>query len=376
MNDRELLQLIFLPGFSTAEKITSVSGRGVGMDVVKTNIEKIGGTVDIQSEPEQSTTVKLKIPLTLAIIPALMVTSGGDRYAIPQVSLLELVRLEGENARRAIEMFHGTPVYRLRGSLLPVVYLNRLLQVNCQHPDPSANVVHIVVLQVDHHAFGLVVDGVSDTEEIVVKPLAQQLKMIPLFAGAAIMGDGRVALILDVFGIARSAGVISEVHKRSLAHKEVRTENSAEPCQTLLLVELNPGHRLAVPLPLVTRLEEFPLRAVQKTAYGEVVWYRGQILPLIHLSAVLPGAVREPVNIPKDALQVVVYSEGGRCVGLVVDHILDAVETSTEVQYFAHRPGILGSMMLQQRVTDLLDLRGIVRAADPGLLEPVVAGKA
>jgi two-component system chemotaxis sensor kinase CheA len=281
-----------------------------------------------------------------------MVTSGGDRYAIPQVSLLELVRLEGENARRAIEMFHGTPVYRLRGSLLPVVYLNRLLQVNCQHPDPSANVVHIVVLQVDHHAFGLVVDGVSDTEEIVVKPLAQQLKMIPLFAGAAIMGDGRVALILDVFGIARSAGVISEVHKRSLAHKEVRTENSAEPCQTLLLVELNPGHRLAVPLPLVTRLEEFPLRAVQKTAYGEVVWYRGQILPLIHLSAVLPGAVREPVNIPKDALQVVVYSEGGRCVGLVVDHILDAVETSTEVQYFAHRPGILGSMMLQQRVTD------------------------
>ncbi len=201
LTERELLQLIFLPGFSTAERVTHVSGRGVGMDVVKTNIEKIGGAVDVLSRPGQGTTVKIKIPLTLAIIPALIVGSGGDRYAIPQVSLLELVRLDGDKARRGFEQIHGVPVYRLRGNLLPLVFLHRELRVEPARPQAEMGPVHVAVLQAGERPFGLVVEAVSDTEEIVVKPLSKHFKGLPLFAGATIMGDGRVALILDILGL-------------------------------------------------------------------------------------------------------------------------------------------------------------------------------
>jgi two-component system, chemotaxis family, sensor kinase CheA len=198
MTEREIFNLIFLPGFSTAAKITNVSGRGVGMDVVKTNVERIGGTVDVQSTFGQGTTIRVKIPLTLAIIPALVVTCGGDRYAIPQVSLLELVRLEADEAGKKIELVHGSPVYRLRGRLLPLVYLNQELKLA---PDVRAasngdGAVNIVVLRADERQFGLVVDKINDTEEIVVKPLRKQLKTVKTFAGSSIMGDGKVALIL------------------------------------------------------------------------------------------------------------------------------------------------------------------------------------
>ncbi len=233
MAEREALNLIFLPGFSTAAKVSNISGRGVGMDVVKTNIEKIGGTVDLHSQPGRGTTIKIKIPLTLAIIPALVVTSGGDRYAIPQVSLLELVRLDGEQARKGIERIHGAPVYRLRGHLLPLVYLNRQLGVESRRGDAADEAVNIVVLQAGERHFGLVVDGINDTEEIVVKPLGKQLKGVSVFAGATIMGDGQVALILDVLGIAQSAGVISEARDRGLTGVTARRssrETSGKPC--------------------------------------------------------------------------------------------------------------------------------------------------
>ncbi|HBL13334.1 MAG TPA: chemotaxis protein CheA, partial [Cyanobacteria bacterium UBA11162] len=234
MNGQEALNLIFLPSFSTAETITNISGRGVGMDVVRTNIEKISGTVDVSSRVGQGTTFKLKIPLTLAIIPTLIITSGGDRYAIPQVNLLELVRLEGEQAKQSIEMFHGTPVYRLRGRLLPLVYLNHELKLDSRNQrneqqeigefsSPSLahfltldnggqttknrqlttdnDSINIIVLQATDKPFGLVVDAINDTQEIVVKPLGKQLKSLACFAGATIMGDGKVALILDVQGL-------------------------------------------------------------------------------------------------------------------------------------------------------------------------------
>jgi two-component system chemotaxis sensor kinase CheA len=192
MSEREVYNLLFLPGFSTAEKVTNVSGRGVGMDVVKTNIEKIGGSVDILSDPGQNTTLKIKIPLTLAIIPALIVTSAGERFAIPQVSLLELVRLEAEQARHGIEMLYGTPIYRLRGQLLPLAYLNKELKLAAPAAHTAGehaadSVVNIVVLQADGRQFGLVVDEINDTEEIVVKPLGKQLKGLTCFAGATIM---------------------------------------------------------------------------------------------------------------------------------------------------------------------------------------------
>jgi two-component system chemotaxis sensor kinase CheA len=357
MGDRELLGLIFLPGFSTAEKITNVSGRGVGMDVVKTNIEKIGGTVDIHSKLGHGTTLKIKIPLTLAIIPALVVSSGNERYAIPQVSLLELVRLEAEQAKRAIESIHGAPVYRLRGNLLPLAYLSRELGHEAL-PDDEA--VNIVVLQADGRQFGLVVEGINDTEEIVVKPLGKQLKSIATFAGATIMGDGKVALILDVLGLAQRARVVSEVHDRAIAdkHDSATTDVDTSELRTLLILGAGDNGRLAVPLDLVDRLEEIPQDSIEHSAEQEVVQYRGQILPLVRLSDVLGTPRPEETDRP---LHVVVATEQGRTVGIVVDRILDIVEDKLEIRRGVSRHGLLGSAVIQNKVTDLLDVRGIVR---------------
>jgi two-component system chemotaxis sensor kinase CheA len=385
MGDREAFNLIFLPGFSTAEKITNVSGRGVGMDVVKTNIEKIGGSVDVLSESNAGSTIKIKIPLTLAIIPALVVTSGNERFAIPQVSLLELVRLEAEEAQTAIEMLYGAPVYRLRGQLLPLAYLNKELELAAREESAArttgntscsadgtarsaglqtdTDAVNIVVLQADGRQFGLVVDEINDTEEIVVKPLGKQLKGITCFAGATIMGDGRVALILDVLGLAQHANVINEVRDRSMADKARADQRSSER-QTLLLFDVARGGRMAIPLSMVARLEEFPRNQIERSGAQEVVQYRGQILPLIRVSNYVQAAAGADAE-KTDLMQVVVYSEQGRSVGLVVGSINDIVEEAVTVKRDAIGDGILGSAVIQDKVTDLLDVTAVIRAADP-----------
>ena len=390
ISDREAMNLIFLPGFSTAEQVTNLSGRGVGMDVVKTNIEKIGGSVDLFSEAGQGTTLKIKIPLTLAIIPALIVTSGGgsERFAIPQVNLLELVRLEGEQVRKGIESLYGSPVYRLRGRLLPIIYLKQVLAGRQKSPAPvefgPANdrlpgeglgaeneSVNIVVLQADGRQFGVVVEEINDTEEIVVKPLGKQLKGIACFAGATIMGDGQVALILDVLGLAQEARMISETRDRALTEKPEEPARRDER-QTLLLFNAGENARLAIPLSTVARLEEFPLKTIERAGGQEVVQYRGQILPLIQVSQYLPQPGREPVR--PDPVQVVVYSESGRSVGLVVSQINDIVHEVVTVRRESSRQGILGSAVIQDRVTDLLDVPKIIRAADPDFYREPKAG--
>jgi two-component system chemotaxis sensor kinase CheA len=379
LTEREITNLIWLPGFSTAEKVTNVSGRGVGMDVVKTNIEKIGGTVDVQSKPGQGSTVRMKIPLTLAIIPALIVTTDGDRYAIPQVSLLELVRLEGEQARKGIELVNAAPVYRLRGRLLPLVYLHRELKtgVNAQDAAPgqaaagtngNSQNANIVVLRADDRQFGLVVDEINDTEEIVVKPLSKQLKSINTYAGATIMGDGRVALILDVLGLAQRANVVSEVRDRALTGKEgIQTVGAGgNQRNAVLLFQYGESGRMAVDLALVARLEEFSRDAIEVADGQEVVQYRGQIMPLIRVSEVLESQRGQAVETVQDSLHVVVYSDQGRSVGLVVDRILDIVEESFVLERQAGRKGVLGSAVIQKRVTDVLDVPGLIAAAGRG----------
>jgi two-component system chemotaxis sensor kinase CheA len=398
MSDHEALNLVFVPGFSTAEKVSNVSGRGVGMDVVKTNIEKIGGTVDLQSQPGESTTIKIKIPLTLAIIPALIVTSGGDRFAIPQVSLLELVRLEGEQARQQIEFIHSAPVYRLRGQLLPLVYLNKELKLDAgpssgppgetlAGPRPEAlsrgnngtptggqdarpsllsDAVSIVVLQADGHPFGLVVDEINDTEEIVVKPLGKQLKGVACFAGATIMGDGRVALILDVMGLAQRASVVAEVRDRTLLENAAQARKKTDARQTLLLFDAGQGSRMAIPLSMVARLEEFPPSSVEHSGAQEVVQYRGQILPLIRVSKYVPAVSAAAAADNQQPMQVVVYSEEGRSVGLIVGRISDIVQEAITVKRHACGNGLFGSVVIQDKVTDLLDVQAVIRAADPG----------
>ncbi len=380
MSERDVFNLIFLPGFSTAEKVTNVSGRGVGMDVVRTNVERIGGSVDVQSTPGQGTTVKVKIPLTLAIIPALVVTCAGDRYAIPQVSLLELVRLEGEKVGKAIELVHGAPVYRLRGRLLPLVYLNRELKVAANEEGTAAGsgktndeAVNIVVLQADERQFGLVVDQINDTEEIVVKPLRKQLKTIKTFAGSSIMGDGKVALILDVLGLAQRASVIAETRDRMMTDRVTQFEDKGVEKQTFLLF-VGPGDsRMAIPLSTLARLEEFPVKQVEMSGSQWVTQYRGQILPLIRLSVMMeerraklralqaaaPAADAQPV-------QVLVLNHEGHSFGLVVEQILDIVDDRAEVKSAATRESVLYSVVIGDRVTELLDIPSILRRADLG----------
>jgi len=325
----------------------------------------------LQSQPGKGTTLKIKIPLTLAIIPALIVTSSGDRFAIPQVSLLELVRLEGEQAKKGIEHIHGAPVYRLRGNLLPLVYLDQELDNERRAGHTEHEAINIVVLQADDRQFGLVVEGINDTEEIVVKPLGKLLKGVPVFAGATIMGDGKVALILDVLGIAQRASVVSEHRDRTLADLGAKSLDKGSDSQTLLLLGMGRNRRAAIPLSMVARLEEMSAANVERADGQEVVQYRGQILPLIRLSSVL-GV--EDAEGSADPMQVVVYSERGRSVGLVVDRILDIVETSLEAQRATARDGIVASAVIQQHVTDLLNVHGIIRAADASFFDPAVAG--
>ncbi|HEX8325410.1 MAG TPA: chemotaxis protein CheW [Tepidisphaeraceae bacterium] len=365
MSEREAVHLVFAPGFSTAEKITNVSGRGVGMDVVKTNIEKIGGTVDIQSRVGEGTTLRIKIPLTLAIIPALIVTSGGERFAIPQVSLLELVRLEEKEA--GIELINGTPLYRLRGNLLPLLYLNRQLKLTNASKASGEN---IVVLRAGERQFGLVVDQINDTEEIVVKPLGKQLKSQAVFAGTTIMGDGGVALILDVLGIAQSANVMSQ-HTDANARTAVHQNGAASADKrTLLLFRLRDEERMAVPLSAVARLEEFDRAKIEHAGNQFVVQYRGKIMPLINLSEVLGDrrakarmSRRKKTESAAAKAQVVVYTHQGQNVGLLVEWIVDVIDEQIDVETSGVRPGVLGTAIIKGNVTELLDVSAIVQKA-------------
>jgi two-component system chemotaxis sensor kinase CheA len=370
LSDREALNLIFQPGFSTAQTVTNVSGRGVGMDVVKSHIEKIGGVVDLLSRPGEGATVKIKIPLTLAIIPGLVITSGnqrsaprtgsgaGERFVIPQVSLVELIRLEDQIASSQIELIHGTPVYRRRGSLLPIAYLNDILDLE---PAREGTAVNIVVLQAEDRQFGLVVDGINDTQEIVVKPLGKQLKGLSVYAGATIMGDGRVALILDVLGIGQRSGVLAESREQTRAASEQKVHSGIEQ-QRLLLFRAGSFERMAVPLSLVARLEEFAQSAIEHASGGQVVQYRNRILPLVPLRDVLEGGAAGQDQ-GSDPIQVVVFNDGERSVGLVVDQILDVAEEAVTVRQKSARKGLLGSAVVGKRVTDFLDLNYVIQAA-------------
>jgi len=327
MSDREALQLIFLPGFSTAEQVTNVSGRGVGMDVVRTNVERTGGSIDVQSEVGQGTTIRLKIPLTLAIIPALSVTSGGERFAIPQVSLVELVRLERGQSATGIETLYGRPVYRLRGRLLPLASLRTELRLDDAGTEAaSGDVTNIIVLQADGREFGLIVDAVNDTEEIVVKPLGRQLKDATVFAGATIMGDGKVALILDAMGIAHRAGVVEASRERRTA-ADLAVISDAERPQELLLFTAG-GRRFAIPIGLATRLEEFPRDRVERAGSRDVVQYRGGLLPLVRVADVIGG--NPPREDARDTISVVVASAAEELSATAQQMSVNSEETSSQ----------------------------------------------
>ena len=371
-SDREMLNVIFLPGFSTAEAVSNISGRGVGMDVVRTNIEGIGGSVEVQTVLGAGTTFRVKIPLTLAIVPALVVSVGGDRYAIPQVSLIELVRLdahqspEGATVISGIEWVQGLPVHRLRGQLLPLVFLRDVFEndvfdeVTESEPRESFN---IVVVQADDHQFGLVVDDISDTAEIVVKPLGRLLKNADTFAGATIMGDGRVALILDVMGIANRIGITTSERRGSRAATGADATDASGTWRRLLLFSLGERH-LGLPLEAVARLEEFSPADVEMSGHRAVVQYRGEIMHLIDLGDELgmPSA-----RVEGQPMQVVVYTDSNSSVGLVVDQIFDIVEEHVDVTESADSHGIAGTAVIHGQVTDVIAVKQILRSAVPAI---------
>jgi two-component system, chemotaxis family, sensor kinase CheA len=365
MNDQEAMNLIFLPGFSTADTITSISGRGVGMDVVKTNIERIGGKVSIYTERGRGTTFKIRIPLTLAILPALVVSSSAERYAIPQVNVLELVRLEGDEARKKIERIHEAAVYRLRGELLPLISLNAELSGengaagSSVWIDRIGDAANIVVLQADGRKFGLMVDDVIDTQEIVVKPLGKQLRSISIFAGATIMGDGRVALILDALAFAVHAQVLAESHNATPVGETAIAP--AETTEALLLFSGPDDRRMAVRLSQAMRLEEFERKSLERAGDRNVVQYRGDIMPLVRLSELL--ALHRPHTGTDDracnadeTIQTIVYSKNGRRLGVVVDRIVDTIEEALGNLGAESSGRAATSAVIQGRVTEILDL--------------------
>ncbi|GAA1794919.1 chemotaxis protein CheA [Planosporangium flavigriseum] len=356
MERREILNLVFRAGFSTAEKVTNVSGRGVGMDVVKTNIERIGGAVDVDSTLGEGTTWRLTIPLTLAIIQALTVECGPERYAIPQVAVHELVYLDGQNGR-VIEHAMGAQVYRLRGKLLPLVRLDETLGLPMSSGDRD---VYVAVLQAEGRKFGLVVDRVLNTEEVVVKALSSRFKEIGMYAGATLLGDGRVALILDVPSLARRAHLNMGAVER--AQQELDAVTGTHDNVDRLLIAGVGERRVAIPLDMVTRLEEFPLERFERVGAREVVQYRDQILPVLRLAQML-GVYSEGEQ--ASSVPVVVYTERGRSVALAVDRIVDIVEDVVGAERDFGDDGLKGSAVIQQRVTELLDVRRAIMAADP-----------
>ncbi len=344
MTDQQIQQFIFRAGFSTASQVTSVSGRGVGMDVVRTNIEKIGGTIELKSVAGKGSSFIIKIPLTLAIVSALIVECAGERFAIPQISVVELVRA-AENSENRIERLHDTPVLRLRNRLLPLVSLQDLLRLGA--PREASSETFIVVAQVGTYSFGIIVDRVFDTEEIVVKPVAPILRDITMFSGNTILGDGSVIMILDPNGIAAASGEKTVEEGGVREQVAARAEKGGEKTSLLLFRAGGEGPK-AVPLALVARLEEVELQKIEESNGKPVVQYRGKLMPLVTID---PG-----YRLGKEGRQpVLVFADGERNMGLVVDEILDIVEEQLTVELAAERQGYIGSAIVAGKATDVID---------------------
>jgi two-component system chemotaxis sensor kinase CheA len=347
MSEHDVLRFIFRPGFSTAQQITSVSGRGVGMDVVKTNIERIGGTIELRSKEGRGTTFTIKIPLTLAIVSALIVQAGGERFAIPQIGVVELVRVGDEHeGNTRIEMIKDAPVLRLRDRLLPLVSLSSLLRLR---DAPVGGLKgYVVVMQVGANVFGIVVDRVFDTEEIVVKPVAPILRHITMFSGNTILGDGSVIMILDPNGVARGAGITAEDRVEDQQTMSVAVGIRSDSSTSLLLFRAGDQTPKAVPLGLVARLEDIPVERIEMSGGTPVVQYRGQLMPMVPIA----GHWEAPAS---GRQAVLVFTEGQRTMGLMVDEILDVVEEPLLIHPGSDRLGYLGSAVIAERVTDVID---------------------
>jgi two-component system, chemotaxis family, sensor kinase CheA len=347
MSEAQIQRFIFAPGFSTAQKVTSVSGRGVGMDVVRANIDEIGGTIDVKSVLGKGTRFSIKLPLTLAIVSALIVESAGDRFAIPQLAVVELVRVRSDSEHR-IEHIKDAAVLRLRNKLLPLVHLKILLKID-GGADCQAENGFIVVTQVGSQTFGIVVDAVFHTEEIVVKPMSSKLRHIPLFAGNTILGDGSVIMIIEPNGIAQSIGNVVIERDGAGAGQDADQHDDDPGMESMLVFRAGSPQPRAVLLSLVTRLEEIDVRKIETSNGRSLVQYRGQLMPLI--------PVNGDVHIKSTGKQpLLVFSDEGRSMALVVDEIVDIVEQRLDIELVSQRPGVLGSALIRGQATEVIDI--------------------
>ncbi|MCE5266914.1 MAG: chemotaxis protein CheW [Planctomycetaceae bacterium] len=369
LGDRESLRLIFRPGFSTADQLTNISGRGVGMDVVRTNIERLGGTVDVDSRVGQGTGVNLTLPLTLAIVPSLIVRCGAGRFAIPQASISELVRVKAGERADKLQCVNDAEVLRLRGNLLPLVRLSgalRLPSSGANTPDHTgvAGNTNIIVVESGHLRYGLIVDALHDSEEIVVKPLGKNMKDCRCFAGATILGDGQVALILDVAGLAAQASLaIREEKDRS---ESVETMAASADSQAMLLFTNASTEQFAVPMGLISRLERIRGDQIDSVGGQEVLQYRGASLTLLSLEK----QIRALPRAEQQRLYVIVFRVGQREIGLIAPQLTDIRAVPTEIDTTSFRePGVVGSLVLEGKTTRLLDLLELCRAAHPDWFE-------
>jgi two-component system chemotaxis sensor kinase CheA len=348
-SERELLQLIFLPGFSTAAAVTNVSGRGVGMDVVRTNVERIGGKVELESRPGKGTTLRLRIPLTLAIIPALIVRSLNQSFALPQGALSELVHVSPQQAAAAIEWIEDAPLYRLRGKLLPLVFLDRLLTAAAAQRQVAERDNFIAVLDADGRQFGLVVDGLADPEEIVVKPLCAVLKSIGLYSGATVLGNAELALILDPGAIALRSGIALAGEDEAASSRD-DDEATGESRIEYLLVDMA-DRQAAIPLNRVIRIEQIPVSRIESAGCRRVVNFEGQLVPVEDAGGLLTGAQTDPAA----PIIVVICRDGVRQVGIAVSHVLDVAAGGALLEAGTKQPAE-GVTLLKDRVTGLVEL--------------------
>jgi two-component system chemotaxis sensor kinase CheA len=346
MTEAQIHRFIFMPGFSTAGKVTSVSGRGVGMDVVRSNIDQIGGTIDVKSVSGRGASFHIKIPLTLAIISALIVEAAGDRFAIPQLAVVELVRVRN-NSEHRIERIKDAAVLRLRNKLLPLVHLATLLKIG----DGESQVENgfIVVTQVGPQLFGIVVDNVFHTEEIVVKPMSSKLRQIPMFSGNTILGDGSVIMIIEPNGIAHTIGSTSAARQFAESEGEEKPQIQDAATECMLVFRAGSPQPKAVLLSLITRLEEIDVQRIEMSSGRPLVQYRGQLMPLIPAS--------DDVQIKSHGAQpLLVFADQGRSMALMVDEIVDIVEERLDVELASQRPGVLGSAVIKGQATEVIDI--------------------
>ena len=345
MTDAQVQRFIFAPGFSTVDKVTNVSGRGVGMDVVRANMDQIGGTIDVKSVRGRGTTFTIKIPLTLAIISALIVEAAGDRFAIPQLAVLELVRVRS-NSEHRIERIKDAPVLRLRNKLLPLVHLKALLAIDKASAAEAEN-GFIVVTQVGSQTFGIVVDRVFHTEEIVVKPMSSRLRHISMFSGTTILGDGSVILIIDPNGVVQAIGMAETARRAAEEDQDAGREETAT--ESMLVFRAGSPNPKAVPLSLVTRLEEIDARTIEMSSGRPLVQYRGQLMPLV--------PVGDDVRIKTSGTQpLLVFSDDKRSMGLVVDEIVDIVDDRLDIELASARPGLIGAAVIKGQATEIIDI--------------------